>query len=178
MPDIPTDDSNEILVQLLTSNQARLFSFIFALMSDPHHARDVLQETNLVIWRKAHEFPNVKNFWGWASRIAHFKVLSYYRGQQRDRLVFDENLLQDLAEVATRQIQEGEIRSKALRSCVRKLRKAEIELVQSRYSAGISVKLLAAQLGQSADAVGMRLYRIRQVLMQCVERYLARENRV
>jgi RNA polymerase sigma-70 factor (ECF subfamily) len=169
-------DRNEVLVQLLTAHQGRLFSFIYALLPDPDRARDVLQETNLLVWRKSHEFAEGTNFWAWASKIAHFKVLSHCRGIQRDRHVFDEALVNDLASTATARGAEEDLRGPALRRCLGKLRPQQLSLLQSRYTAGISLSTLAEQLGQSADAVGMRLHRIRQILLKCIERALAEER--
>jgi RNA polymerase sigma-70 factor (ECF subfamily) len=47
---------DEQFVRLLTTHQSRLAGFIFALMASGDGAQDVLQETNLVLWRKAGEF--------------------------------------------------------------------------------------------------------------------------
>ena len=169
-------DRNEALVQLLTAHQGRLFSFIYALLSDPDRARDVLQETNLLVWRKSHEFTEGTNFWAWASKIAHFKVLSHCREIQRDRHVFDEELLNELALTASSCAEDDDSRCQALRRCLGKLRKQQLDLLQSRYTAGLSVTSLGEQLGQSADAVGMRLYRIRHTLLQCIDRVLSQER--
>jgi len=103
----PTEDvsrRHEALVQLLTAEQGRLFSFIYSLLPDPDRARDVLQETNLLIWRKSDEFVEGTNFRAWTSKIAHFKVLSHLRGMERDRHLFDEDLINQLVLCAIRNV--------------------------------------------------------------------------
>ena len=42
-------------VQLLTSNQSRLYAYVLSLLGDRTQAEDVMQETNAVLWRKAHD---------------------------------------------------------------------------------------------------------------------------
>ena len=43
-------------VQLLTTHQSRMFAYILSLLGNRTQAEDVMQETNAVLWRKAHEF--------------------------------------------------------------------------------------------------------------------------
>lgn len=173
--DCPDVRRQETLVQMLAANQGRLFSFIYALLPDPDQARDVLQETNLTVWRKVDEFVEGTSFWAWASKIAQFKVLSHCRGKQRDRLVFDEALVNELASTSSASTDEDNVRGQALRKCLSKLQRTQLDLLQSRYTVGISITTLASQLGQSADAVGMRLHRIRQILLKCIQRALSEE---
>ena len=56
-----------------------------------------------------------------------------------------------------------------LRDCLDKLPEADRDLIACRYDAGVSVKLMATKLRQSPNAVAVRLYRIRQALLDCVE---------
>jgi len=44
----------------------------------------VLQETNLVLWRKADEFNEEMSFVTWACAIAKFQVKAQRRDMQRD----------------------------------------------------------------------------------------------
>ena len=67
--------SREAFVQLMTEHQGRLYAYVLSLLGDPDQANDVLQETNLVLWRNAGEFQMGSNFRAWAFRIAHFQVM-------------------------------------------------------------------------------------------------------
>ena len=46
------DDPKERFVTSLTDSQDLLYAYILSLFPDVDLARDVLQETNLVLWRK------------------------------------------------------------------------------------------------------------------------------
>ena len=53
---MPTQDPTEHFIQSLTESQNRLYGYIYSLVGDHHAAADVLQECNLVLWRKFGEF--------------------------------------------------------------------------------------------------------------------------
>jgi len=91
-----TKEQTERFVQQLTGCQTRLYAYILMLLPNHDNAADVLQETNLVLWRKADEFVDGTEFGAWACRIAHFQVLAWLRDAQRDRHVFDPELLGSL----------------------------------------------------------------------------------
>jgi DNA-directed RNA polymerase specialized sigma24 family protein len=50
---------------------------------DLHDARDVLLETNLVLWQKIGEFEPGSNFGAWARKIAYFQALAFLRDRKR-----------------------------------------------------------------------------------------------
>lgn len=83
-------DSDEFIT-LLTSSQAALSSCILTLLPDRAAARDVLQETNLTLWRKADDFEPGTNFLGWTARIGQYHVLNHRRKLGRDKLGFDDS---------------------------------------------------------------------------------------
>ena len=70
--------------------QNRLHAYILSLLADPVGAQDVLQETNLVLIRKADDFQSDASFESWAFSTARFQVLAHLRDQKRDRLVSHE----------------------------------------------------------------------------------------
>jgi len=102
MPEKRPEPSFEF-VQLLTSHQSRLYAYVLSLLGDRTQADDVLQETNSVLWRKANEFELGTNFGAWMLKVAYFQVMAHRRRLTRDRLVFDDDFLQDIAEDAKQQ---------------------------------------------------------------------------
>ena len=81
--DRPKETSRSYQV-LVTSYQGTRYAFISALMSGDENARDVLQETNLVLWEKASSCDPNCDFASWAYRIAYYQVLAYHKRQQRN----------------------------------------------------------------------------------------------
>lgn len=164
-------------VQCLTANQGRLYAYILSLLPDADRAHDVLQQTNLVLWRKAGEFTANTRFVPWACKIAWYEVLSHRRDQRRERLRFDDGLLEQLAgenELAAAE-SDDDARQLALRKCLGELPSRQRELLESRYSGTHSVQSLAKQAGRSVGSISQTLYRIRQGLLGCIEQRIAAE---
>jgi RNA polymerase sigma-70 factor (ECF subfamily) len=163
---------SEQFLQHLTANQSRLYAYILTLLPDPDRANDVLQETNLVLWRKAGEFDAGLPFATWACKIAYFQVLALRRDLGREKLLFDDELIADLAREAE-PVEEPDRRQQALRRCLAKLSRSQRDLLERRYQPGGSVQGMAQALGRTVGAISQMLYRIREALEQCVEKSLA-----
>src|SRR5438876_4957436 len=88
---------DEFIIQL-TAVQSSLWAYVFSLLPEHVAAQDVLQETNLTLWRKASDFQPGTSFLAWACQVAYFHVLSHRRRVRRDRLVFGEEVFAYLAE--------------------------------------------------------------------------------
>src|SRR5690606_36057690 len=139
-------------------------------------AKDVLQETNLTLWRKAEDFEEGSSFTAWACRTAYFDLLNQRRKLSREQLVFDEEVFDYLAERQEERAVDSDRRLEALRACVEALPPVQRELVDRRYQPGASVQAIARDDGKSEGAVSQALFRIRAALQRCVEKRLMREE--
>jgi RNA polymerase sigma-70 factor (ECF subfamily) len=166
-------------VAAVTGAQRALHAFIFSLTHHTADAHDVLQETNVVLWRKAAEFAPGTNFQAWAFKVAEFQVLAHRRRQQRSRLQFDDELVEQLADEreTAEDFAQHDARRVALAHCLEKLDAPQRQLIARRYEPEASVNDLAAERGVSPKALSATLRRIREALLACIERTIAREAR-
>lgn len=164
---------SEPFLALLTAGQPSLYAYIVSLLPNRQHADDVLQETNMVLWRKAEEFQEGTSFLAWACQIAYFNVLSARRRMSRDRHTFGDDLFDYLAERQCERMDEVEDRQQALRRCLGKLPPKQRELIEARYQPGASVRRMADERRTTEGALSQSLYRIRTSLLECVKRGLA-----
>jgi RNA polymerase sigma-70 factor (ECF subfamily) len=102
----PRDESDR-LTALITDNQRGLYLYICSLVHRTDDAMDVLQETNLALWRDAQRSLAVADFRPWAYRVAYHQVLGHRKRRSRDRLHFDESLLNQLASDAQASAEQG-----------------------------------------------------------------------
>lgn len=167
--------ASDDFVALLTKSQRKLHAYIFSLVWNPADADDILQETNLVLLRKAGEFDATRDFLPWALAIARFQTLAGLKRRQRLRFVFDESLAMFLADDAAREDRVLEARRLALATCLQKLPPAHRDLLIRRYEPKAVVGDMAASLGLSLKTLSDRLRRIRQKLLDCITRTLAEE---
>jgi RNA polymerase sigma-70 factor (ECF subfamily) len=164
------DPPSAAFVSQVTRCQRNLHAFIVTLVRNPVDADDVLQEANLVLWRKANEYDPARPFLPWAMRIAQFQAMAWLKTRKRSRLVFDEDLVVILATEASENAEEYDPRRRALADCLRKLPPLHRKLVARRYEPGGCVNDLAAERGTSPKALSEMLRRIRRRLLQCILR--------
>jgi RNA polymerase sigma-70 factor (ECF subfamily) len=157
-------DTTATYVQQLTGCQNRLYAYIYSLVGNSETARDVLQETNAVLWRKAEEYDSDRPFLPWALRIALNQVRAARTRLGRDRLVFhDEQTLESLS---------GEWLSDAPSDMEIELSSRNRDVVERHYRHDESLSSIAKTLNRTANAVGVMLHRIRRALAECIERTL------
>ena len=172
-----SEKREEEIVQQIAECQDRLFAYILTLVPRRDLARDILQEANVVLWRRRDEFSEGTSFPAWASKVAFFQVLAFRRDKGRDRhLFFSEELMTQLASEVQEELDVLDDRRGALQGCLGKLTERQRWLIAQRYSSESSIKVIAEMTDQSAGAVATAVYRIRNVLRDCVTRTLATEG--
>ncbi|MDD4017454.1 MAG: sigma-70 family RNA polymerase sigma factor [Kiritimatiellae bacterium] len=156
------------VMEELVKAQFELFAYVCALTANSQDARDILQETNLKICSRAADYDPLRPFLGWAKTLAIYEVMTHRKKQRRDRLVFDDDVFENLAAQTGNDAQEVERYLGFLEGCIHKLPPALRESVEARYLKRQSVGRVAQQLGRSANAVSLLLMRARQALSDCV----------
>ena len=164
-PDVNLD----AYVQQLTASQGRLRGFILASLGNYVDTADVLQRTNLILWKKAREYRPDAEFLPWALTIARYEVLSFIRDRQRDRLVYSSDVAELMLDAAAAEATDSDDRQLALRKCLEKAPRRSMDMLWQRYGAEKSIRQIAADANRSEDAVKSLLLRIRKALQRCIE---------
>jgi RNA polymerase sigma-70 factor (ECF subfamily) len=159
-------------LRLYAQHEAALHVFVRAMLSNRQEADEVMQQVVVVLWSK---FDQAQDFKKWAFGVARLEVLRFLQARKRDRHVFDEALMHRLADRAALHAPEVASRREALDGCLEKLPAAQRELVLTAYTKGTRMDELATHRGQTPMALYKLLQRIRQALLDCVERTLAEE---
>jgi RNA polymerase sigma-70 factor (ECF subfamily) len=154
-------------------SEVALHTFVRSLVPTRQMASEVMQDVILVLWEK---FDAAADFQGWAFGVAKNIALRHLRRQSRDRHVFDDELVNQLADDAAALVPVHDGHREALEHCLEKLPAAQRELVLSAYTKGTRMDELATRRGQTPMALYKLLHRIRQALLECVERTLAKEE--
>jgi RNA polymerase sigma-70 factor, ECF subfamily len=157
-------------VELMTQHQGRLYGYVLTLSGDPDVANDVLQETNIVLWKQWRQFEPGSNFKAWSFRIAHFQFMAFRQKRLRDRVLFSDELLATLASEVLDVDETHEERAAALEKCLELLPDRSRTAIRLRYADQLNVGEMARQLGRNVNAVYQLLFRARQSLIECVQR--------
>ena len=168
--------NHELFIRLLTENQNRIFAYICTLLSDHNLARDVLQETNLVLWRKSAQFKEGDNFIAWSFAIARFQVLAHLRDKKRDRFVLNEELVNLVSTDVEEEVCRLTAAQPALRSCLAKLPDHNRELIELRYFKNMRIREISERVDRSLSSVKVTLMRIRRSLQSCIRDTMPAED--
>jgi RNA polymerase sigma-70 factor (ECF subfamily) len=163
-------------VDLMTQHQGRLYGYVLSLSGDPDVANDVLQETNIVLWKQWRQFELGSNFKAWSFRIAHFQFMAYRQKRLRDKVLFSDELLASLASEAMVVDERHEEQTAALEKCLELLPQRSRAAIHLRYADQLNVGEMARQLGRNVNAVYQILFRARQSLIECVQKTAPTES--
>lgn len=162
---------SERLVTQLTNLQGSLYAYICVLLGNPRDASDVLQETNLVLWRRSEEFDTDRNFTALAYKVAKLQVMAHRKKKANDRHVFhfSEDSLGTMASKLETPTGEFADRVRQLDECIQKLPENQRQLIRMRYQDRLGVKTISESLSKSENSISLALHRARQSLSECVE---------
>ena len=155
----------------LTALQRSLYAYILTLLPNRADAEDVLQETNLILCRKANEYDPKGHFQGWAFQIARYQVMAQITKTKRSRLQFSTEIIETLAaeEFDTKRMA---LSQKALQLCYDLLPVHMKKIARLRFREDSNLKDISAKVGRPLGSVSATLHRIRINLTDCVRKKL------
>jgi RNA polymerase sigma-70 factor (ECF subfamily) len=169
-------ESRKRLMMLMTRHQRQVFSYLYTLVPNRSDAEDLLQETSLVICEKFHEFEEGTDFVAWACQIAYWRVRYSRQKFVRSKVVFNQEILDVVAETAGTMADELDDRHEALVRCLQKLHQRDREMLTARYEPGGGVEEAARRSGRTVQTAYKALARLRKLLLDCVSTRLATEG--
>ena len=160
------------LIREFQRDRLRLIAYIRSLLGDTDLTEDIFQEVSVVVLQKAEEFVEGSDLQAWCRGIARNLVLREREKSKRLRALSDLKIVElvDVAfqENAGRDLMDS--RRSLLKKCMERLAAPSKDLLQLRYSAGLSLREVAHKLGRTEAAVQVGLSRLRKWLSECVER--------
>ena len=157
----------DAISQLIDKYSARVRDYIRMMVKDNDVADDILQETLIKVVRVIDEgrYVDTGKFLSWVLRIAHNRVLDYFRAQKSSRTVSESeagyNMLGTLrfAEQTVEDRMVSEQIEADVRRLVELLPEEQREVVVMRYYAGMSFQEIADQTDVSINtALGRMRY--------------------
>ena len=159
----------ETFLREFAAHHDRLFAYLYSLLPHRPDAEDVFQRTSIILWQKFDQWTPGSDFLAWACGVAFYEVRNFVRVASRDRLRFGEALLESLSKEREASLRRRDDRVAALQDCLKKLDRAERELLEKAYLDEESIRDLARRDGQAAQTLYNRLNLIRKRLLQCTD---------
>ena len=174
-----TGKDEEQFVQLLADHQVAIRAFIVSLLPGAPGVDDVIQETNLVLWRKRDTFEMGTSFKAWSFTVARFQMMRHRKTlYSRGWVTLDEQASELIAEDMEEFLDEKweAKRMDALTDCLGKLRPEDRDLVLHRYWKKTRLQDFAVVKGRSMNGLKVSLFRIRAALKKCIEKEIGTEE--
>jgi RNA polymerase sigma-70 factor (ECF subfamily) len=169
-------EARERLTRLWLEAEPAVRAFVFASISSFADAEDVAQKVALTVARRFDEYDGERSFQAWALWLAKSRVIDHYRVKGREKLVFSEPLLDQMAASLESRHKEQSDRAVALEQCIEKLPDKSRRLLRLRYDDDASAEEIAEILDSSAGSIRVLLHRVRNVLADCIQLELQKEN--
>lgn len=166
------DHSRKLFEALVRQNEASLIACLRTMVRDPGLADDLFQETLLTAWKRFDQYDQSLPLAPWLRGIAINLARNAARRKQRECLVFDDSVYQEVE--ATMQsfetiAEDGWAeKSSALADCLTRLPARSRELIRHRYEENLNASVIAEVTRTSSAAVRKQLQRVRAILAQCV----------
>jgi RNA polymerase sigma-70 factor, ECF subfamily len=159
-------------MHLFTAHQLRLRAFACSLIPHWADAEEVLQQANVIIWRKFDEFQSGTNFFSWASKIVYFTAKDFRKRQRLERRIFSDEFLDVVADEIADSASELDDREPLLSDCVGLLKEKHRQMLRLRYYEGLTTAQVAETVGLKTRTIYKALERIHKALFDCVGRKL------
>ena len=159
--------NREAVSQLLERHTRRVRNYVRMLVKDNDVADDLTQEVLIKVVKVLDEgrYTDKGRFLPWVLRIAHNRVLDYFRAQKQVKAVNESSVGFDILgskNLAVPSIEEDiidEQRAEEVRALIEKLPEEQREVVKMRYYDGLSFKEIAEHTGVSNNtALGRMRY--------------------
>lgn len=170
--DIPSHHRTEQFLGLLMGSQRRIHGYILALVPNRHDSEDLLQETIVAMWRKFDQFEPGTDFVAWSLAIARLEVLRYRQRFARSRLMFNDELLDQIARDTEQSMSNLDRWGDALADCLQRLSGRDRDHIRLKYEQNLTVKAVAQRVGRPVQGMYKAMARIHAALSICAKRKL------
>jgi RNA polymerase sigma-70 factor, ECF subfamily len=172
MNDLPADAiRNERFMRLYVTHEPQILCAIMVLVPQASDARDVLQETAVLLWQRFDTYDTNRPFVNWALGYARNFIRRHFRNLERGRRLSDAAVEALLIAAEPRQA-AAEQRAEALEACLREAPAASRAILEGYYFQHRTVEELGALYAKSAEAIYKIIQRLRMSLLDCVNQKL------
>ena len=143
----------------------------------PHaaDAQEIVQETSVALWKQFATYDPSRSFGQWARGFARIEVLRFKRKRSR-RPVLSAQAMELLATTELEMAVELDDRTEHLRECLTRLSDRQRSMIHHYYTDEMDVAAIAAAQSRTVEAIYKSLQRVRQTLLDCIERKLQKDT--
>ena len=170
-------DQTSEFVRLWTQFHRDVERYVYSMVPRSADAAEVVQVVSVKLWEKWENYDQERPFLPWAMRFAYLEILKWRQRLAREKLVFSDELLEQLHSTHEELDPLMEVRRGILGQCLEKLNEEDQKLVRLRYAGRHgAIKEEAERTGKKMHKLYYALERIRVALLNCIELNLKRRG--
>lgn len=162
---------NNEFIKEYAAIEASLQRFVVSQVPNLSDAEDLVQEVASVLWRKFSDYdPEKAQFNTWAFGVAKFAILNHRRSFMRNKLIFDEELMDKVASYSQITNEADNLKKDALKECLKDMSENKREILVLHYFKKQSCDIIAKKVSRKVSAIYTELHRLRHVLRACIDK--------
>ncbi|MBD1388681.1 sigma-70 family RNA polymerase sigma factor [Neiella sp. HB171785] len=162
---------------LFNADKNRLYTYIYAFVTNRAAADDIFQETSMALWKDFAKFELGTNFSKWANGIAFNRVCDYRRKHKRLTLGLSDSFLDELqqdvaamdSETMDSDVHQQEQQWHRLEHCCALLPSTLKQIYTRFYVNNLKAQQIADDTGRSIHAIRKAIHKLRKKLFDCIE---------
>ncbi len=167
------EQSSKEFVWFFTKDRLRIYSFIFSMLRHTADAEEVFQQCSITLWKKFGEYDQTRDFSAWACKIAFHEVQNFRRLAVNRRVVFDDRLVQTLADEHIAAMSDDRERLDLLEECVTSLPDRDREMLVLAYRDRMQADEIARKVDRATQTIYNKLSVLRNRLLDCMNRKMS-----
>lgn len=145
-------------IKLIQRYEKAIYNYALRMVSNADDALDVMQDIFISVFRNLASYRHEGSFKGWLFRIAHYRVIEYYRRKRPMQSIDDEPPIEDENNHGPEQGMFARRQDAQLVSAMQRLPLAQKTVVELKFFGDFTFEEIAGQLGISANTAKSRLY--------------------
>ncbi len=166
------DDQYERFTRLFLLHEPDILQAVLAFVPQRADARDIVQETAVMLWQVFAQYDPARPFANWAIGYARIQVRRFLRSGARRAALSEEAVGMLELEQEKRAVSQ-EKRAAALSECLDRLPQASRRIIEDYYFKEHPVETLAITHSRTVAAVYKTLQRLRAILLECANAHLS-----
>lgn len=173
-PEQPEVEDKPDFAELWVNSQHALGAFVRLHLRDHGRADDIIQEVARQATANFDQYDPARPFIAWLIGIARQRMAEMYRKQNREPILFSNDVLDSLANAYREMQGESSDRMEGLRRCMSKLSDRHRRVIELRYARQLGSQEIAEMVGGNAGSVDVMMHRIRVALRDCISTEMER----
>ena len=172
----PHREMRRQFARLWNAAEKSVQAYVFSMVPSIHDAEDLIQQLAEEVAVHFDEYDPTRSFEAWVIWRAKRRVIDHFRKVDRDRHVFDQELIDTVTEAHLRHAGVTDQQGEALEQCLNELPDRSRMLLDLRYTTDMKPTQIAKEIASTPGSVRVTLLRIRDALADCISRRLGMET--